>query len=344
MDYLDFTHGGNIYRIKREYGKGVLDFSANINPLGLPKGVKGAIFTNYDKILHYPDCGAEELRQRIAEYWGINEENILVGNGSVELIYLIMYAFMPKTTVIPIPTFSEYERVARIIKSKIKFIQLNDFRLQDIKDGDCLFLCNPNNPTGNFILNKGQFEKFVSKLIVVDEAFMDFLIDEPNHTLIWNACLSKNLIVLRTFTKFFALAGLRIGYLVAHKDIIQTLRQYKIPWSVNALAQEAAKVVLSDKDYIEKTREFIEKERGFLFDEVKKIEGLTPYPSVVNFLLVRIENKNITSSILTEKCIEGGVLIRDCANFRGFCNKFIRIAVRLHKENLRLLEALREII
>ncbi len=336
---VDFKHGGNVY----QYGKNVIDFSANINPLGLPEEVRKTISISCDRILHYPDCKAKGLKQKIAEYWGINEENVLVGNGSVELIYLIIHSFVPKTTAIFIPTFSEYERAARCIKSQIKFIELKDFRLQDeVGKADILFLCNPNNPTGNFILNKEQSEKLVSKLIVVDEAFMDFLSDEPNHTLIWKACESKNLLVLRTFTKFFALAGLRIGYLVAHKDIIQTLMQYQIPWSVNALAQEAARVILDNKNYIDRTRLFIEEERKFLFDEIAGIGGLIPYPSVVNFLLVRIENKNVTSTILTEKFIEAGILIRDCSNFRGLTDKYIRVAIRSHKENLMLIEKLKK--
>lgn len=349
MGYLDFLHGGNIYEVKRKYGKEVIDFSANINPLGLPAGVKKAIHMNLNKILHYPDPEAKNITQEIAKYWGINEDNVLVGNGSVELIYLIISAFKPKTTLVAIPTFSEYERAARTIKSQIRFIRLrvkDNFKLKDSEIGrtDILFLCNPNNPTGNFVLNDcREVENYPNKLIFVDEAFMDFLPDEKSYTLIWKAQENKKIVVLRTFTKFFALPGLRIGYIIAHKDIIRALRQYQIPWSVNILAQEAVKTILSDKDYINKTRSFIEKERKFLFDGIANINGLIPYPSVTNFLLVRIESKNLSSSLLAKRLIQRGILIRDCANFRGLSNKFIRIAVRSHKENLILLKALREV-
>jgi len=344
MGHLDFSHGGNIYRFKR---KQVIDFSANINPLGLPGDVKKALYGNFGRILHYPDPEARNITQKIAEYWRINKENVLVGNGSAELIYLIMAAFRPKTVFIPLPTFSEYERAARSVKSQVRFIRLrkkDNFKLDDSEIGrtDILFLCNPNNPTGNLILDDYRIiDKLPGKLIVVDEAFMDFLPDEGNQTMIKKA---ERFIILRTFTKFFALPGLRIGYLVAHKDIIKVLKQHQIPWSVNVFAQEAARIILDNKDFINKTRLFIKKEREFLFDEINMIKGLAPFPSVTNFLLVEIEDKNLTSSVLTEKLIQRGILIRDCANFRGLGNRFIRIAVRSHKENLSLLKALKEVI
>jgi threonine-phosphate decarboxylase len=362
MGHIDFSprkrpevlrseHGGNIYKVKREFRKDIIDFSASINPLGVPSSVKKAIYKNFNTVLYYPDPEARNITQKIAQYWRIKEENILVGNGSIELIYLIMYAFKPKTTVVAVPTFSEYESAARCIKSKIRFIRLKEkdnYKLEDskISKADILFLCNPNNPTGNLILNGSQIiGKLPGKLIVVDEAFMDFLPDEKCRTLIWEAKESKNIVVLRTFTKFFALPGLRIGYLIAHKDVIRTLRQYQIPWSVNVFAQVAARIMLHNKSYINKTRLLIEKERGFLFNEITKIKGLNPpYPSVTNFLLIKIENKNLTSSLLVKRLIHKGILIRDCANFRGLNNRFIRIAVRSHKENLKLLEALGEVI
>ena len=173
---------------------------------------------------------------------------------------------------------------------------------------------------------------------------MDFLPDEKNHTLIWKAVGNRNIVVLRTFTKFFALPGLRIGYLVAHKDVIQILKECQVPWSVNALAQVAAEAILNDKRYIKETRALIEKEREFLFNEICKIKELYPYPSVTNFLLIKIKNRNLNSSLLTKRLIQKSILIRDCSNFRDLNNKFIRIAVRSHKENIKLIDVLKEII
>ncbi len=350
MADLDFLHGGNIYELKGKDRKKIIDFSANINPLGLPAGLKEAIYKNFDRILHYPDYKATDITKKIAKCWGIDEENVLLGNGSVELIYLIISFLRPKTAFVPVPTFSEYERAARGIKSRIEFLKLKEkegfkLDLSSIGKTDILFLCNPNNPTGNLIAEDGKrIEALSNKLVVVDEAFMDFLPEQKNYTLIWKAVKSKKLIVLRTLTKFFALPGLRVGYLIAHKKIIDKLRQYQAPWGTNSLAQLAAGLILNDKVYIKKTRKLIGKERKYLSKQLAAIVGLKPYPSVANFLLLKIERPGLSSKSLQRLLLEKGILIRDCANFRNLNDKYIRVAVRSHKENLQLLAALKEVL
>ena len=347
---LQNEHGGNIYEVERKFKKEIIDFSANINPLGIPARIKKITCMNFDKILHYPDPNARLLIQKIAKYWGIDEQNILLGNGSVELIYLIISAYRPDVTLIPAPTFSEYERAARTLKSKIRFLKLKEkenFKvdLSHFNKPDICFFCNPNNPTGNLILEDLEtVGKLINKLIVVDEAFMDFLSDEKNYTLIWEAVKNKKIVVLRTFTKFFALAGLRIGYLIAHKEVINKLKQYQPPWNTNSLAQIAAGLILSDKIYINKTCKVIEKEKNFLYGQLSEINGLKPYPSVTNFLLIKIEQFGISSKVLRTLLIQKGILIRDCSNFRNLDDKYIRVAVRSHKENLSLVGALREVV
>ncbi len=343
MDNLDFSHGGNIYEVNKI---DIIDFSANINPLGLPTRIKKTIYNNFDKILHYPDPAARNITRKIAKYWEIDEENILLGNGSVELIYLITSTYKPKTTLVPVPTFSEYERAAKSAKSKIRFLRLKEkegfkLNLSHVGNTDIAFFCNPNNPTGNLILENSVA---VKNLAVVDEAFMDFLPNQKNHTLIWKATKSKKIIILRTLTKFFALPGLRMGYLIAHKNIINKLRQNLPPWNTNSLAQIAAEQILNDKNYINKTYKLIKKERKFLFEQLAEISGLRPYPSVTNFLLIKIEREDITSKSLKELLIKKGILIRDCGNFRNLNDKYIRVAIRSHKENLKLLNALKEVI
>lgn len=346
---INFFHGGNIYEIMRRYKRDVIDFSASINPLGLSSRAKKELAKNHSRILHYPDPEARDLVGRIARYWKIKEENILLGNGSSELIYLLLSALKPKSVAIPVPAFSEYERAAKSAGAKIYFLKLKEgekfaFDVADSNNADTLFICNPNNPTGNLLLREQKIGNLPWRRIVVDEAFMDFLPDEKRHSFLWKAAKSRKIIVLRTFTKFFALPGLRIGYLVAHADLIRDLKRVCAPWNTNALAQLLAYALLGDRAYITKTRELIEKERGFLFDEIAKIGGLKPYPSVTNFLLIRIKDKDITSSVLTRRLIRKGILIRDCANFRGLGSKFVRIAIRLHKENLRLVSAMREVL
>ncbi|MDD5084585.1 MAG: threonine-phosphate decarboxylase CobD [Candidatus Omnitrophica bacterium] len=350
MDYLDFLHGGDIYEAEARCGRKIIDFSANINPLGLPPRVKQAILKSFDRILHYPDPNPKALIRKIAECWDISEGNVLLGNGSIELIYLVVSVLRPKSTLIPVPTFSEYERAARSVGSKIRFFTLReseDFRLnlpRAIRE-DILFLCNPNNPTGNLITRDSKaLRQIRRKLLLVDEAFMDFVPDEKKHTLIWKAARSKRIIVLRTFTKFFAIPGLRAGYLVAHRDMIDRLKRHQPPWSMNSLAQTAAKLFFGEKGYIADTRRLIEGERDFLFNELSGIEKLKPYPSAANFILIKIEDKNLTSSLLARKLIRKGIFIRDCANFRGLGNKFIRVAVRSRGESLKLIGALRRLL
>lgn len=349
MHKMNFLHGGDIYEIKRLYKKDVIDFSANINPLGPPDYIKRLINNNLKSIAHYPDPQAKELTAAIAKYWNINKENILVGNGSIELIYLTAAAFKPKTALIAAPDFSEYERAMAIVKSQIRFLKLKEediFRLElsQVKAGDILIISNPHNPTGNLILNgKDKIDKLQNKTIVIDEAFMDFIADEKNYTMIPKALKTKKIIVLRTFTKIFALAGLRAGYLIAHKDTLHLLRRYQAPWSVNSLAQITCASLLGDKTYIEKTKYFVRKEREFLSNELSGIEGLKPFPSEVNFILVKIEKKGIDAHFLFERLLQKGIMIRDCSNFRNLNKKFIRVAVRRRDENLRLLKSLKEI-
>jgi len=350
MADLVFSHGGNIHEVKGANNKGVIDFSANINPLGLPVRIRKAIDDNFDKILHYPDPNSRMITKKIAEYWGISEQNVLLANGSIELIYLIIKAFKPEDIFMPVPTFTEYERAAKTVKSKIHFLKLKEkegfrFDLSKVVRSDISFLCNPNNPTGNLILEgRRKVEELARKIVVIDEAFLDFLPDQKNDTLIWKAAKSRKIVVLRSFTKFFAMPGLRIGYLVAHKAIIDKLKRHLPPWNTNVLGQIAAGLILNDKKYADKTYRLIERERKFLLAQLAGIDGFKPYPSVINFILIRIEKKGITSTSFKKMLIKKGILIRDCGNFRGLNDKYVRVAVRSHRENLLLVSAMKEIL
>lgn len=342
-----YEHGGNIYEVPR---MDVLDFSANINPLGMPLAVKRLLRLVSQSVVCYPDPEARRLKAAIARYWEVNEENILVGNGSTELIYLIFHAFRPAVSVFPVPCFTEYERAARIVKSKIRFVRLcagKDFHLDYgcIPNAEMFLLGNPNNPTGNLLVeNRKDIRRIPADRIVVDEAFMDFMPDEQEHTLISEAARSKKVIVLRTLTKIFALPGLRAGYLIAHRDIVRALKEYQMPWSVNGLAQAAGEQCLSEEVFIRRSKQLIAKERAFLYARLSRIQGLRPYSSAVNFLLVEIEDRRLTSACLQERLLYKGILIRDCANFRGLGKQFIRVAVRARKENLRLAQAIKECV
>ncbi|MFH1305998.1 MAG: threonine-phosphate decarboxylase CobD [Candidatus Omnitrophota bacterium] len=347
MPDMNFLHGGNIREVARERREGMIDFSANINPLGLARGAKEAVFRNLDRVLCYPDPRGRDVIKKVAARWKIDERNILLGNGSAELIYLIMAAYRPKTTIIVVPTFSEYERAAVSVKSSVRFLRLKEEKgfgldLSHPAPAEITFLCNPNNPTGNLILENGRVPEILSGgLLVIDEAFMDFLPNEDEHTLIRKAVENRKMIVLRTFTKIFAVPGLRIGYLVAHRDVVSELERHQAPWNTNSLAQVAVERSMDDKEYIKRTHELIEGERKFLFAQLAKIRGLRPYPSSANFILMKIENEGMTSGKLKDALIKKGILIRDCSNFRYLGDKFVRIAVRSHEENVKLINALR---
>ena len=208
---------------------------------------------------------------------------------------------------------------------------------------DMCFVGNPNNPTGNLLIkDKIILKKLSSEMLVIDEAFMDFLPDQMRFTLIGEAVKSKKICVLRTFTKYYAIPGLRLGYLIAHKQVVKKLNSFQVPWSVNTLAQSVAEKLLKDNAFKGKTDHVIKKERKFLVDKLSEISGVECYPSKTNFLLMKIKNSYMKSNMLQEKLFKKGILIRDCSNFRGLGKKFIRIAVRKRVENKKLIDEIKK--
>lgn len=350
MDNLSYFHGGNIREIARDKKIKVIDFSANINPLGIPEKIKRDLFKSFHQVEHYPDIESFELRQQIANYWDVNPENILVTNGSVEGLYLLMQMYAPKNVCIPVPSFTEYERAARLIKSTVqKFcLRERDGFIPDLdvfKKADMLVIGNPNNPTGNYLWKKtNSLKKLPFKNIIVDEAFMDFEKKSRQPSLIQTACKIDKITVLRTFTKFFCLPGLRIGYLVSHQKNIKKLQQKQLPWSVNYLAQTVAQMILSDNSFIKNSIKTINEERKYLVSQLQSINSIKIFPSVANFLLIKILNKNITSKVFRNVLLNKGIIIRDCSNFRGLDNQYIRIAVKNRKENSKLVQAIKEVM
>jgi threonine-phosphate decarboxylase len=342
-----FEHGGNIYKIAEELGipeERLIDFSASINPLGISEKVKYAIKCDLDNLVNYPDPDTKILGHEIAEHNGIDPETIICGNGSTELIYLLPRSLKPKTVFIPVPTFSEYERACRLSsKLRVKNYELReesnfeinpDEFIKAIQGCHMAFLCNPNNPTGHLlkrdeVLAIAEAAKKKRCFLIIDEAFIDFI---PEESVIQNVQENPYLIVLRSMTKFYALTGLRIGYGVFHKDLINKIKEFKEPWTVNNLAQKAAIAAFGDSDYADKTYALMKGEKDFLekgFQELK-----TQYiPSSVNYYLLKTENNERIVSGLKKK----GILVRDCSNFRGLDNSYIRAAVKSRSDNEMLL-------
>lgn len=349
-------HGGNIKQICVKYGINsdeIIDFSASINPLGCPAVVRKAVSDQFNDILHYPDSQCTDLRKTIAEKIPCNESNVIIGNGSNELFYLIPRALKPKKGVLLQPTFGEFKdafcnsniEVVEIINDDKDFpvINTNTSMLKSVED--CMsFLCNPNNPTGQLIRKEDIIELVndnPNRLIVIDEAFMDFVEDDEKYSVIKDAPLMDNLIVVRSLTKFYGFPGLRLGYLVSNESIVTKLMRYKEPWTVNIIAQIAGMAAINDKEFAINTRQYVSGEKTFLYDGLTKINGIHPFQPTVNFILVRIDDVGITSSAIQNLLLKNNILIRNCSNFVGLDENYFRVAVKTREENRKLLNELK---
>lgn len=356
---VKFDHGGNIFTIARSLGvqpEVILDFSASINPLGLAEGVDEAVYASFQKVTHYPDSGCTELKKALAGFHGVDDALLTVANGSTELIYLVP-RLLPggRRGLIVAPAFSEYAKALSCAGMEVNYMNLiaeNAFRFSldefegRLSEGyDFVFLCNPGNPSGTLIplpVIAGILDlcRTAGTFLVLDEAFMDFCEEGSGKYLVMDGGRG---IVLRSMTKFFAVPGLRIGYAMASSDIIGKLESLRGPWSVNTPAQIAGVVSLRDEEYIRRTIRYVLAERTFLASELARFEVLDPFESSVNYLLVRIKG-GYSASELRKELIKRFILIRDCSNFQGLDGSFFRVAVKKREENVKLLEALKEVL
>lgn len=349
---VKYIHGGDIYK----YDNKILDFSANINPLGMPDTAKNAIINGIDKYEAYPDYSSRQLRNALSIFYNFDADKIVCGNGAADLIFRICLALRPKKVLIPSPTFSEYEEAAKIsggvVHNHILREQENfDVTLEIIesidKDTDMVFLCSPNNPTGRAvdlriieaILIKLQENKGI---LILDQCFVHFLLDEDEYFAINLLKKYDNLIILGAFTKIFAMAGLRLGYaLFGSKDIAAKIENTLQPWAVSTVASEAGCAALS-RDFINKTKQYVKEQRDFLTNSLSDI-GIRVFESQANYILIK-SDQNILDGDLADEALKHGVLIRKCSNFRGLSSFFFRIAVRTEEENKIFVEVLESVI
>ena len=352
-------HGGEIFAASRRQGvpvSRILDFSANINPLGpSPKAVR-RLRRELGLIRFYPESRNEEVRGLVAQMEGIDPKSILFGNGASQLLHAIPRLLKPESALIVEPGFAEYEAALQAVGCKIHRLYLERetgfrldrtalFRAMSQKRPKLIILANPNNPTGGTIPDSILLELVdcCAKRrvhLVLDESFVDF---SSCPSLLVQASRRRFLVVVRSLTKFWALPGLRIGFLAAQKAFVEKLSAQMEPWSVNALAWAAAAASLGDSEYREKTVTLVQKERAFLSEQLSRWGWLEPYPSEANFLLVRITTKGLSSSDLRSRLERRNVLIRDAGNFPGLSGQYIRIAVRNRSENERLIAELSSI-
>lgn len=349
---VKYIHGGDIYK----YDNKILDFSANINPLGMPDTAKNAIINGIDKYEAYPDYSSRQLRNALSIFYNFDSDRIVCGNGAADLIFRICLALRPKKVLIPSPTFSEYEEAAKISGGVVHNHILRESENFDVtlkiiesidKDTDMVFLCSPNNPTGRAI-DLRIIEAILIKLqenkgfLVLDQCFVHFLLDEDEYFAINLLKKYDNLIILGAFTKIFAMAGLRLGYaLFGSKDIAAKIENTLQPWAVSTVASEAGCAALS-RDFINKTKQYVKEQRDFLTNSLSDI-GIRVFESQANYILIK-SDQNILDGDLADEALKHGVLIRKCSNFRGLSSFFFRIAVRTEEENKIFVEVLESVI
>jgi threonine-phosphate decarboxylase len=362
------VHGGNIYAVARELNRQpdeILDFSASINPLGPSPMVWKVIGAARTLVAHYPDPSCLELRQALGQRWGIDPEQIVVGNGSMELIDAIPRALKLKRLLVVHPTFSEYERaMARAGGSVVTVYAKREqdyaipidrlVRLLDSKEGkalslarsfDGLVLCNPNSPTGRTcsVDDVSHLAKLAARRklwLVLDEAFADYC---PERSVLPQAASWPRVIVLRSMTKFYALPGLRVGYAVASRSAAHRLRTHLSPWSVNAIGQVAALAALGDKAHAEKSLRFMARERDRFASLLRTLPGCRAIEPSANYIFVELP-RGWQATTVTDRLRREGLLIRDCSSVPGASARTIRLAVRLPSDNDRLVKVLSTMI
>lgn len=345
-------HGGDLESYYESFGrKKVLDFSANISPLGMPEAIRQCILEQVDSVEHYPDPYCRRLTQALGEEMGLPSSYFLCGNGAADLIYRLVFAMKPKKALLLAPTFSEYQESLSCVSCEIDYFylkkeehfQLNDSILDKLTEEiDVFFLCHPNNPTG--MPTEGKLiEKILKKtkesgiFLVVDQCFLDFCANEEDYSFRGYVKPWDHLLILQAFTKMYGVPGLRLGYgISSNPSLLEKMRQYAQPWAVSTLAEEVGIVALQQKEHVKKVRSLVEEERFFLEKSLKEL-GFCVYSSKVNFILFES-----TILDLEERMKQEGVLIRDCSNYVGLRKGFYRIAVRNQEENRKMILILKK--
>ncbi len=347
------AHGGDVYRNEVD-----LDFSVNINPFGIPAGVKRALIEAIEVCTQYPDTHVEVLRTAMAKKEAVPSDCLLFGNGASELFVAIIHAKKPKTVLVPVPSFSGYQSAASCEDCQIDYYYMkkeNDFSLSDDflhtltvqiethNAPDLIFLANPNNPTGSCIrpdilLQLISLCEAHDITLVIDECFLEFT-THTDESLVTRAVRSKYLIVVRAFTKIYGIPGVRLGYLAASKKNIQQLKKQLPEWNVSLLAQYAGEAALKETHFVKDTVVYVKKQREYLTGQLRAL-GLTVWAGEADYLLFQSDRDlypDLYHALLQKK-----ILIRDCSNYEGLEQGYYRIAVKKEEENKRLIQVLKE--
>lgn len=354
-------HGSDLEEIEKYYGipkENIIGFGANVNPLGISDTVKSEIIKNLDIITTYPDRNYTTLRNAIGKYCQVSPDHVVVGNGSTELISLLIQHIHPKNALLLGPTYSEYERELSLCGGKMKYyylspeqkfrIHLDEF-LHVLDDSmQLLILCNPNNPTSSAIL-KEDMEiilthcKKLGIFVMIDETYVEFAQEIENVTAMPFVANYDNLMIIRGVSKFFAAPGLRLGYgVTSNAGFMEVLHTHQNPWSLNSVGAFAGELMLQDEEYITATRELIHLERTRIYNALLEIPELNVFRPVANFFLVKILKEGVTSYDVFVYLIQKGLMVRDCASFECLEGEYIRFCIMKPEDNTRLLNGLIE--
>lgn len=349
---MELVHGGDWAGYRAEFGCDALDFSANVSPLGLPAGVAAAITNALPTADRYPDPLCRELRAVLAGAEGVPADWILCGNGAADLIFRLALAVRPRRALLPAPTFAEYEAALQTVGCAVQRVFLreeNEFAVTEefidavTPETDIVFLCQPNNPTGQ-VTPPALVERLVRRcaecgaVLVVDECFLDFLPDRDAWTAKQLLRDAPQLVILKAFTKLYAMAGVRLGYaLCGDAALLEKMRGAGQPWAVSSLAQAAGLAALQETAYADAVRALIAEQRPRMAAGLRAL-GLRVMDGQANYLLFR------ATPDFGEKLRRRGAVVRSCANYPGLDAAWYRTAVRTAQENTRLLQIMGEIL
>lgn len=362
LKHVEHFHGSDLEKIEKIYGikkEFITSFSANVNPLGLSPKLCEGLKNCLDVITTYPDREYTALRKTISAYCLTEHENIIVGNGSTELISAVIQSQKPKAACLLSPTYSEYEREISLAGGNVFYYQLlpeknfvletgEFFSLLSEKEVELLVLCNPNNPTSTALTQDTLAEilEFCSAkgiFVMIDETYVEFTENYDSVTAIPLLSRFDNFIILRGISKFFAAPGLRLGYGISgNKALLREINEKKNPWTINSLAEAAGKLLFTDTDYIQQTKELIFSERARVCEALRSISGLKVYEPAANFVLVEITKENRDADMLFDTAIRRSLMIRNCSSFEGLSNRFFRLCFMLPEDNDKLLNCIRE--
>ncbi len=349
---MNWNHGGDVAGFRQRYGIEPLDFSASLNPLGMPESVRAAARRAVDAAVPYPDPFCRDLANALAARLAVGPERLFFGNGAAEVIFRLVQSRRPRKALLTAPSFTEYEAALHLVGCDVDFHVLDRDRNFVVEDGiiaaiqpgvDMLFLCQPNNPTGHLVapdlmLRIVEQCHQTGTMLVVDECFLPFVENGTAQSVIPLLADNPGLIVVGSFTKLYAMAGLRLGFAVCGDETtVDDLRRVGPPWSVSTVAQAAGLAALAEDEYVRRSLAIIREEKHYLRHALEEI-GLQVIGGEANYLFFASRREDIVESLLPR-----GIMVRGCANFRGLGPGYYRIAVRLREENTRLIEALRSV-